>query len=72
MEMFTKDSVYITGRYTVVNGDTLKMAPFNYYKDGIMFMAEWFYYGSLTRRYSQIKGNKYELRIFSVGIVPIF
>ncbi len=67
VEMFTKDSVYITGRYAVVKGDTLKMAPFNYYKNGILFMSEGFHYGSLMRRLTHIKGNKYELRIYRVG-----
>jgi len=72
VEMFTKDSVYITGRYAVVDGDTLKMASFYYYKDGIMFMSEGFHYGSLTRRLTHIKGKKYALRIYQVGIVPSF
>jgi len=72
VEMFTKDSVYITGRYAVVNEDTLKMASFYYYKDGILFMSEGFHYGSLTRRLTHIKGKRYALRIYRVGIAPSF
>jgi hypothetical protein len=72
VEMFTKDSVYITGKYAVVEGDTLKMASFYYYKDGILMMVEGYHYGGLTRRFTHIKGNKYERKIFRVGIVPVF
>jgi len=72
LEIFTKDSVYVTGRYYVQGNDTLRTNTFNYYRQGRLFLVEVYHSDILVKRYVHLRGKKYKGEFYMVGIVPKF